>query len=84
MKYLVDLLKINKIKYTEGFYTNEPSIIIKNNKYKIEIFYDSFSKELVSDLQRIPYTWGRMGSTSIEGIINDLNEYLGIEVKINE
>lgn len=81
MKELVDLLKINKIKYKEGFYTNEPSIIIVKNNYKIEIFYDSYSNELVGDIQRIPYSWGRMGSTSLEDIINDLREYLGIDIK---
>ena len=76
MIFLIELLNKNKIKYEVGDYAGHKSIIIKRNKYKMEIYYN---KGFVSDLQKIPYTWGKMGSTTLSNIINDLKEYLLIK-----
>lgn len=34
--------------------------------------------------KKMPYTWGRMGSTTLEEIIKDLKDYLDIDVKYNQ
>ena len=71
MTELENLLNANGIKYEYGDYAGYKSIVIKKNKHQIEIFKDENGK-YVSDLQKVPYTWGRMGSTTIEEIKNDL------------
>lgn len=76
---LVNILEINNIKYEYGDYAGKKSIVIKKNKHKIEI-YESKDR-LVSDLQRVPYTWGRMGRTTLEDILEDLRDYLKIDIK---
>lgn len=83
MLELLNILNQNNIKYSYGKYANEyDSIIIKKNKYKIEIFEDQDC--LVSDLQQIPYTWGIMGSTCINEILHDLSYYLKIDVTVTQ
>lgn len=79
MQELIQILDNNSIKYSFGDYAGHKSIVIKGNKHSIEIYQDN--KGLVSDLQRIPYNWGRMGSTTLEEILNDLEKYLKISIK---
>lgn len=79
MEDLIDLLDKNNIKYTYSKYGyDSDSIVVKKNKYKIEIYYDN---GYVSDLQRVPYTWGCMGNTTLDMIIDYLRNYLKIEIK---
>lgn len=83
MKELINLLEANNIRYQHSVYGyNDKSIIIKKNKYQLEVYEDK--EGLVSDLQKVPYTWGRMGSTTLNGVLVDLKEYLGIEIKYNQ
>ena len=79
---LIRLLENNHIKYIYSDYAGNKSIIIKNKNYCLEIFYDNLG--FGSDLRKIPYTWGRMGITTLADIITDLKEYLNIEVSNNE
>ena len=78
MKELIELLDRNNIPYQKGFYVDTESIVIKKNKHQIEIY--ETERGLVSDLQKIPYSWGRMGSTTLEEIKNDLRVYLNIDL----
>lgn len=79
MKELIELLDRNNIPYEKGFYGfDTESIVIKKNKHQIEIY--ETERGLVSDLQKIPYSWGRMGSTNLEEIKNDLRVYLNIDL----
>lgn len=78
MQELLEILNDNGIKYSVSDYAGYESIVIKKNKYQLEIFKDD--KGYVSDLQRVPYTWGRMGSTTIDGILEDLRNFLGINI----
>lgn len=74
MKDLIELLNSYNIPFTNSVYGyDEESIIITSKKYQLEI-YES-ENHLVSDLQKIPYTWGRMGSTTLEEIKEDLTKY---------
>ena len=79
MQELVDLLENNKIKFEIDDYAGHESIIIKGKKYQIWIYKDN--KGFVSDLQKIPYTWGRMGSTWMEQIIDDIEMVKGVKLK---
>lgn len=79
MSELISILETNNIKYEYGDYAGEKSIVIKKNKHQIEIYEDK--GRLVSDLQKVPYTWGRMGSTTLEDILEDLRDYLKINIK---
>lgn len=83
MDDLIVLLDTNNIKYENGDYAGHKSIVIKKNKHKIEIFIDSKGC-YVSDLQKVPYTWGVMGSTTLNGILNDLEKYLGIKIQYSQ
>jgi hypothetical protein len=78
MQELLEILNDNGIKYSVSDYAGYESVVIKKNKYQLEIFKDD--KGYVSDLQRVPYTWGRMGSTTIDGILEDLRNFLGINI----
>lgn len=78
MQELLEILNDNGIKYSVSDYAGYESIVIKKNKYQLEIYKDD--KGYVSDLQRVPYTWGRMGSTTIDGILEDLRNFLGINI----
>lgn len=78
MQELLEILNDNGIKYSVSDYAGYESVVIKKNKYQLEIFKDD--KGYVSDLQRVPYTWGRMGSTTINGILEDLRNFLGINI----
>ena len=78
MKELIKLLKDNKIKYSISDYAGYECIVIKKNKYEIEIFEDE--EGWVSDLHKVPYTWGRMGATSLDYIFKDLREFLDIDL----
>ena len=78
MQELLEILNDNGIKYSVSDYAGYESVVIKKNKYQLEIFKDD--KGYVSDLQRVPYTWGRMGSTTIDGILKDLRHFLGINI----
>lgn len=78
MKDLFKVLDNNNIKYLFSDYAGYESIVIKGNKYKIEIYKNE--KGFVSDLQKIPYTWGRMGSTTFDVILEDLRDYLNINI----
>ena len=80
MEKLIKILNSNNIKYSHGKYAGYESIVIKKNKYQLEI-YKSDDGHYVSDLQRVPYTWGRMGSTTLEWIISDLKDYLNINLE---
>lgn len=82
MDELISLLEFNNVKYEHGDYAGHKSIIIKKNKYQLEIFRDK--KGYVSDLQRIPYLWGKMGSTTLEEILEDLKDFLGIKIKYSQ
>lgn len=77
MKELVNLLQQNNIEYINSSYADKKSIIIRKNGYQIEIYYKN---GFVSDLHKIPYTWGIMGSTSISEIIYHLEHYLKIKI----
>ena len=82
MKDLICLLDNNNIKYFYSKYGYDiDCIVIKKNNYKLEIYYKN---GYVSDLEKIPYTWGRMGSTSLDMIIDDLRNYLKIDLFLNE
>ncbi|MBR4260660.1 MAG: hypothetical protein IKQ33_01735 [Clostridia bacterium] len=83
MNDLIVLLDTNNIKYEIGDYAGIKSIVIKKNKHKIKIYIDN-KRCYVSDLQKMPYTWGRMSSTTLEEIIKDLKDYLGIDIKYNQ
>lgn len=72
MKELISILDLNNIKYDFSDYAGHESIVIKNKHYKLEIYYDN---GYVSDLQRVPYSWGIMGSTTLDSIIEDLEKY---------
>lgn len=75
MKELIELLNSYGIPFKNSTYGyDKESIVISNKKYQLEI-YES-NNHLVSDLQRIPYDWGRMGSTTVEEIKEDLSKYL--------
>lgn len=78
MQELLEILNDNGIKYSVSDYAGHESVVIKKNKYRLEIFKDD--KGYVSDLQRVPYTWGRMGSTTIDSILEDLRNFLGINI----
>lgn len=78
MDELLKILNDNGIKYSISDYAGEESVVIKKNKYQLEIYKKDTG--YVSDLQKVPYTWGRMGSTTLDGIIEDLKEYLGIDI----
>lgn len=78
MSELISLLKSNNINFTFSKYANIDSIVIKNNNYSLEIFEDSLG--LSSDLQTIPYNWGRMGSTTLSGIVDDLKNFLNLSI----
>ena len=83
MKELINLLEINNIKYQHSVYGyNNKSILIKKNKYQIEVFEDE--QGLASDLQKVPFTWGKMGSTTLEDVLEDLKGYLGIDIKYEQ
>ena len=74
MKELIYLLNSYNIPFKNSIYGYEDkSIVISNKKYQLEI-YES-NNHLVSDLQEIPYNWGRMGSTTLEEIKEDLSKY---------
>lgn len=79
MQELIQILDSNNISYSNGDYAGHKSIVIKGNKHVLEIYQDG--KRLVSDLQQVPYNWGRMGSTTLEEILNDLENYLKKEIK---
>lgn len=79
MEELLKILNDNKIKYSISDYAGYESIVIKKNKYQLEI-YKSEEGHYVSDLQKVPYTWGRMGSTTIDEIFEDLKKFLGINI----
>lgn len=79
MQELIQILENNNISYSNDEYAGHKSIVIKGNKYKLEIYEDS--NRLVSDLQQVPYNWGRMGSTTLEEILEDLEKYLMKDVK---
>lgn len=79
MQELIKILDNNDINYSFGDYAGHKSIVIKGNKHKIEIYKDE--RGYVSDLQKIPYSWGRMGSTTIKDILEDLEEYLKKDIK---
>lgn len=78
MNELLKLLNYNNIKFLISDYAGNESIVIKKNNYKIEIY--EHKKILVSDLQKVPYTWGRMGSTTLNDILDDLKSYLNIYI----
>ena len=74
MKELIYLLKSYNIPFKNSIYGYEDkSIVISNKKYQLEIYEKN--NHLVSDLQEIPYNWGRMGSTTLEEIKEDLSKY---------
>jgi len=78
MKELLQILDNNNIKYLHSKYGyTDDSIIISGNHYQLEIYYNN---GYVSDLQKVPYTWGRMGSTTLNDIIDDLKNFLGINI----
>lgn len=82
MQELLKILDSNNIKYSYGKYGyDDDCIIIKKNNYKLEIYYEN---GYVSDLQKVPYTWGRMGSTTLDEIINDLKNFLGINIIVSQ
>lgn len=78
MNELLKILNENNVKYSISDYAGYKSIVIKKNGYKIEVFKKD--KGYVSDLQKIPYTWGRMGSTTIDDIFDDLRKFLNINI----
>lgn len=78
MQELLEILNDNSIKYSISDYAGYESVVIKKNKYKLEIYKND--KGYVSDLQKVPYTWGRMGSTTIDGILEDFRTFLGINI----
>lgn len=78
MEELLKILKDNGVKYSISDYAGYESIVIKKNKYQLEVFKDE--KGYVSDLQKVPYTWGRMGATTIDDIFDDLREFLNINI----
>lgn len=82
MEKLLDLLNNNNVKYYLSDYAGKESILIRKNKYKIEIYKDG--NYYVSDLQRVPYTWGVMGTTTLEYIVEDLKNYLEINITSNQ
>ena len=82
LKQLKKLLDQNNVKYKKGDYAGNESIIVKGKSYKVEIYEDDHS--LVSDFQRIPYLYGRMGSTDIEQIIKDIFEITRIKIVLSE
>lgn len=74
MKDLIELLNSYNIPFKNSTYGyDEKSIVITNKKYQLEVYKSN--NHLVSDLQKIPYTWGRMGSTTLEEIKEDLTKY---------
>lgn len=79
LKELEKILKENKINYKISKYANKKSILIKGKNYKLEIYED---KGLVSDFQKIPYLYGRMGKTTIEQIIKDIKDVTGKRIKL--
>lgn len=83
MNDLITILNTNNIKYEAGDYAGEKSIVIKKNKFKIEVYIDNKGK-YVSDLQNIPYTWGVMGQTTLKGIIEDIEKYLNIKIQYSQ
>lgn len=81
MQDLIDILNFNNIKYSYGKYGyTEDCIIIRGNHYQIEIYKDK--NGYVSDLQEIPYNWGRMGLTTLNDIIDDLRKFLKINITV--
>ena len=82
MDELINILNKNNIKYTLSKYGDEDdSIVIKKNKWKMEIYYDYENNRYVRDLQKVPYTFGEMGDTPLNEIIEELKEYLKIDIK---
>lgn len=79
MQELIKILNENGIRYSMSDYAGYESIVIKKNRYQLEIYKDE-KGHYVSDLQKVPYTWGRMGSTTIDEIFEDLRKYLGINI----
>ncbi len=79
MEKLIKILDSNNIKYSYGKYVGHESIVIKKNKYKLEIFKDE--NVYVSDLQQGQYGFSKMGSTTLELIISDLKDYLNINLE---
>ncbi len=82
MQELLKILNDNGIKYSMSDYAGYESVVIKKNKYQLEIYKDE--KGYVSDLQKVPYTWGRMGSTTIDDILEDLRNFLGINITCSQ
>lgn len=78
MKDFIKILNNNHIRYSISDYAGYLSVIIRNNNYQLEIFKDESG--YVSDLQKVPYTWGRMGSTTIDDIFDDLKYFLNINI----
>lgn len=79
MNELLKILNYSCIDYSISDYAGNESILIKKNKYQIEIYY-KYNIGYVRDLHNIPYTWGIMGSTTLSEIIEDLKEYLKIDI----
>lgn len=78
LEELKRFLELNKIKYTTGLYAKEnESIIIKGKKGQLEVYENE--RGFVSDFHRIPYTYGRMGSTNMVEIIKDICEIKNID-----
>ena len=82
MQELLKILNDNGIKYSMSDYAGYESVVIKKNKYQLEIYKNE--KGYVSDLQKVPYTWGRMGSTTIDDILEDLRDFLGINITCSQ
>ena len=83
MNELINLLETNNIKYEKSTYGyNDECIIIKGNKYQLEIYCDN--QGLVRDLHNIPYTWGMMGSTTLEDILKEVEDYLMIKINYSQ
>lgn len=80
MSELINILETNNIKYQHSVFGHTTkSILIKKRKYEIEIYENEHG--LVSDLRKIPYTWGKMGSATLDSVLRDLEKYLEIKIK---
>ena len=80
MQELIDLLEKNKIKYNIELYADKyETIHIKGKHFQIWIGKDAL--DWWSDLQKIPYHWGRSGHTWMEEIIEDIEMIKGVKLK---
>lgn len=73
MKKIINYLDEHHVKYYECEYGDEHAIMLRSKNWKLYIYKDD--KGYVADLQKIPYLYGRMGSTSYEYVIKDINDY---------